>query len=132
MRSDQDFRNDGLNGIQRLREEIGFTLIEVIITISILSIGLLGIAAMQASALRVDSSANQITDATVLGEDRLEQFLTVPFAQVVSGTTTQGNYDISWTVSDVSGVTDVKLVTVTVRKQGKTLSQLTFVKSPLL
>ena len=132
MGSDQADRTMITRRMKKIKGETGFTLLEVIIAISILSIGLLGIAAMQASALKVDAMANTVTEATIRGQDLLEQFQATPYDDVVSGTTTQGNYSISWTVSAISGVTNSKLVTMTVENQGKTLSELKCVKSSLL
>ena len=47
----------------------GFTLLEVLIAVVILSIGLLGVAGMQASAMRNNHSAYSKTQATALAMD---------------------------------------------------------------
>jgi type IV pilus assembly protein PilV len=50
----------------------GFTLIEVLISIVILSIGLLAIAAMQITSVRGNFFSHYLTQASYVGQDRLE------------------------------------------------------------
>jgi len=57
MRSYQKHINDMEKRIMKLKREKGFTLLEVIVAISILSFGLLAIASMQISAMRGNSFA---------------------------------------------------------------------------
>lgn len=51
----------------------GFTLVEVMVTLLILSVGLLGLAALQASSLKFSLSAYQRTQATILAYDALDR-----------------------------------------------------------
>jgi type IV pilus assembly protein PilV len=53
----------------------GFTVIEVMIAITILAIGLLGIASMQISAIRGNSLSDNITCALALAEDKMEELM---------------------------------------------------------
>ena len=55
------------------RHQRGFTLIEVLVTVIVLSIGLLGLAGLQAVALKFNSTAYQRSQATVLIYDMIEQ-----------------------------------------------------------
>jgi type IV pilus assembly protein PilV len=50
----------------------GFTLLEVIVAISVLTVGLLAVATMQGSAIMANGSATDMTDATTLASNRLE------------------------------------------------------------
>ncbi len=54
---------------------MGFTVIEVMIAITILSIGLLGIASMQINAIRGNSLSDNITCALALAEDKMEELM---------------------------------------------------------
>ncbi|MCP5124287.1 MAG: type IV pilus modification protein PilV [Gammaproteobacteria bacterium] len=56
-----------------MRKQTGFTLIEILVTVVVLAIGLLGLAGLQATALRFNSSASQRSQATILAYDILEQ-----------------------------------------------------------
>jgi prepilin-type N-terminal cleavage/methylation domain-containing protein len=78
----------------------GFTLVEIMIAISIFTIGILAIASMQISAINGNDSANNLTGATTWAQDKIEELLAIPYANLVSGgPINQGIYTISWTVN---------------------------------
>lgn len=56
----------------------GFTLLELLIAISIFAIGLLSIASMQITAIRTNSSANTLTAGSALAAGILEEVLSWP------------------------------------------------------
>lgn len=56
-----------------VKKQTGFTLIEVLVTVIVLSIGLLGLAGLQATALKFNSTAYQRSQATILAYDIAEQ-----------------------------------------------------------
>lgn len=56
----------------------GFTLLELLIAISIFAIGLLSIAGMQITAIRTNSSANTLTAGSALAAGILEEVLAWP------------------------------------------------------
>ncbi len=57
----------------------GFTLLEVIVAISILTVGLLAVATMQGSAIIANGSAMDVTDATALASDQVEKLAAVAY-----------------------------------------------------
>lgn len=57
----------------------GFSLIEVMISILVLSFGLLGVAAMQVTSIKVNSIANRVTTASTILQDRVETLMALPF-----------------------------------------------------
>ena len=57
----------------------GFTLIEVIIAIFILTIGILGAAAMQVASIDGNSKANKLTEAATWGGNELETLMALPY-----------------------------------------------------
>ena len=68
----------------------GFTLLEVLIAISVFSIGVLAVATMQISAIRGNRLANELTQATVLAQDKIEELKGADFN---SATLAPGNYN---------------------------------------
>jgi len=62
----------------------GFSLIEVLISLTILAVGLLGLALLQTTAIKGNEIANKSTVATELAQDSLEQFRRVAWANVLS------------------------------------------------
>ena len=125
MRADQK--------IKARRGEGGFTLIEVIIAIAILSIGLLGVASMQTASIRGNHLGYRYTEGTTLAQDRLEWLFTRPYtdASLSAGTNkadpvggAPANYTITYDVADVGGI-NAKLITVRVNLQEKGASRAT-------
>lgn len=57
------------------KEQSGFTLIEVMIAIMVLSFGLLGAALMQMHSTNTNADASNMTEATTLALDQIEQIL---------------------------------------------------------
>jgi type IV pilus assembly protein PilV len=55
-----------------IKKPKGFTLIEVLAGLIILAIGLLGIAAMQVTATKGGYFSNNVTQATIFAQDKLE------------------------------------------------------------
>jgi prepilin-type N-terminal cleavage/methylation domain-containing protein len=60
--------------------EVGFTLLEVIVAISILSVGLLAVATMQTAAIRDNDNAYRVTESTTWAQDRLEALTALPYS----------------------------------------------------
>jgi prepilin-type N-terminal cleavage/methylation domain-containing protein len=67
IRSGRDFMTE---------RQKGFTLLEVIIAMAILSIGLLAVGYMQITAIDSNSTGNRITEGTSLAQDKLEELIT--------------------------------------------------------
>jgi type IV pilus assembly protein PilV len=61
-----------ISGISRTRVR-GFTLVEVLVALVVLSIGLLGIASLQLSSLRWNHGASKRSQATLLAYDILDR-----------------------------------------------------------
>ena len=75
----------------------GFTLIEVLISIVILSIGLLAIAGMQMASTRGNFFSHYLTQASYVAQDRLEFLDHLPYddALLNAGTHNDGETTIS-------------------------------------
>lgn len=100
------------------QDAAGFSLIEVLIALTIFSIGILGIAAMQITSMGSNTDARRVTDASTLAVDRLERLMATDYDSIASGNTTQSAYTVNWVVAEVdsdgNGTNDSKNITVTV------------------
>jgi len=61
-----------------LKKDDGFTLVEVIMAVSVLTIGLLAVASMQVSAIRGNSISREYTESTDRVQDVAEWLLALP------------------------------------------------------
>jgi general secretion pathway protein I len=110
--------------------EAGFTLIEVMIAMAILSFALVSLASMQIVAIQVNSDGNRLTRATTLVQDKIEALIALPFGHTDLGDPTAtgacqshtepnppAGYTLNWCV-DSSADATAKMVTVTAAWQG--------------
>lgn len=58
----------------------GFTLIEVLIGLIILAIGILAIAGMQIVSVKGNFFSSNVTQATILGQEKLEELKNTPYS----------------------------------------------------
>jgi prepilin-type N-terminal cleavage/methylation domain-containing protein len=74
----------------------GFSLVEVLVAILLLTVGLLALAQMQTRAVASNAFGNQLTQATFLAQDKLEELrlLNECYLEVL------GKPQISWTTED--------------------------------
>jgi prepilin-type N-terminal cleavage/methylation domain-containing protein len=68
----------------------GFSLIEVLVGLVLLAIGLLAIAGMQITSVRGNFFSSNMTQASVLAQDRLETLRNLPYGDVAL---TAGNHN---------------------------------------
>ena len=104
----------------------GFTIIEVMIAVSIFAIGFLAISSLQFSASKNNRTASEVTQAVTIATDRMEEMMVLPFDDpdldtdptVNPHSETQGKYGVQWTVIDSDlnkdEINDAKTVTMTV------------------
>lgn len=95
----------------------GFTLLEVLISIVILSVGLLGMAALAVGIINANRFNSEMTTATTLAQDKMEDIQRVGYANVAAETKATipspfSDYKREVTVTDDSPATDMKTVSV--------------------
>lgn len=97
-------------------DDRGFSLIEVMIALFILSIGMLGAASMQIQSIHGNATANRMTEASVVASERAEILINLDFdsADLVDGSETVDGYGVSWVVKAGAGGADTRDITVTV------------------
>ena len=109
--------------MRRLRDNnSGFTLMEVLIAMVILTVGLLGMAALIAGIINSNKLSNRISTATVLAQDKMEEIRRVGYddAENESGTENYGDISNYLLYKRITGVVagdpaaGMKKITVTV------------------
>jgi type IV pilus assembly protein PilV len=67
----------------------GFTLVESMLTLAIMSVGLLALAGLQITALRGNALSRSMTTAVSIAEQRLEQLKNTPYSDIQAEAATQ-------------------------------------------
>jgi len=134
--------------MKKTNSQNGFTLIEVLVAIALLTIGILGAATMQIAAIDGNNMAIRLTGAATWGEDTLETFMGLPYAHAdlvddsnaganagvtgldntdVAGSLADGGpvvqdgFTVFWNVADNYPVFGTKTIRVIVQRRDKGL-----------
>jgi type IV pilus assembly protein PilV len=99
--------------------EEGFTLIEIMIALVVMSIGLTALAAVQISAIRGNAFSKRMTTAVSIADETLEQIKSMPYVDIVSVSSTQTtqsdmNFTRQVTVTNNIPLANTKTINVTV------------------
>jgi type IV pilus assembly protein PilV len=103
-------------------DEKGFTLIETLMAIAVISIGLLALAALQTSAISGNAKAKKHSMAVLLAEDQIETYRNMPYDSIPASEVTEtgtalspwGIYTRTTSVQDGMPVSGSKTITVSV------------------
>ena len=106
---------------QRVKSQYGFTLLEVLVAIVILTIGLLGTAGLTTGVIRGNHYSKNITSATAAAQTQLESIKSSGYANATTtnfpgDTVTMGGmtFTRTTTVTNSSPAANMKTVSVTV------------------
>jgi prepilin-type N-terminal cleavage/methylation domain-containing protein len=135
MSSNYSTANGTKAGRDLLGKVNGFSLIELLIAMAILSIGMLAAASMQYSAIRNNTNGNIYTQANMLAKTRLESLknLDIDSPDLAAGTYSDptaideneqpgGIYNRSWTITNLGTLSRHVTVTVQWSRYGQTRS----------
>jgi prepilin-type N-terminal cleavage/methylation domain-containing protein len=107
--------------MMKLMKSKGFSLIEVLIALIILSIAFLGLAGLMIQTTRNNSFGGRITEAATFAQDKLEELRSTPWTAITSGSdkvSVNGmDFARNWTVvpnAIVAPYTEPTLNTITI------------------
>ncbi|MBW2636881.1 MAG: prepilin-type N-terminal cleavage/methylation domain-containing protein [Deltaproteobacteria bacterium] len=84
----------------KIKDNRGFTLIEIIIAIFILVVALMGLAGVASTVISGNSFSKQITTATTLAQEKIEELSNTNYQSLADGTDTQNSiYTRTWTIT---------------------------------
>jgi type IV pilus assembly protein PilV len=99
-----------------LKNDRGFSLIEVLVAMTILAIGLLALAGLQVTSMKGNLHGGTISQATALAEEQIEIYRNESYANVVNiaPTVIDTIFTRTTLIEDNIPLSDLKRVTVTV------------------
>ena len=107
-----------------LTKSKGFTLLEVLIALIILSFSLLALAGLMITTTKNNASGNYVTEAATFAQDKLEELRAVKWENLIDGNNTdqQGgstgiNYTRNWNVTTNGAL---KTITINVNWNDRT------------
>lgn len=117
-----------------MRNNKGFTLVEILVAVLILAVGVCGIAALQTRNVRTTGFNKDASIATGLVQKKLEDLKNEPFDSVVPNTTgvVDSGMTVTWNVATTGSAPNrYKDVTATVAwGQGQSISCYTIITEP--
>jgi type IV pilus assembly protein PilV len=79
----------------------GFSILEVILAVSVLTIGILSMEYLQTSSIRLNAQARGITEASILASSRMDHLMALAYYQIqTTAPTNENGYRVGWTVLD--------------------------------
>jgi len=100
----------------------GFSLIELLIAVTILAVGLLAVAGLQVTAIQGNTQGNLTSQATTIAEDQIETIRNMDYAAISFAANPYIEADVGGTsftretlVETDNPMPDLKKITVTVR-----------------
>jgi prepilin-type N-terminal cleavage/methylation domain-containing protein len=106
------------------KDKTGFSIIEVLIALAIFSIGILAVASMQVSANKESRTSAEITQATGIASDQMENLMLLPFDHADLDPSqnphqrSSGKYRVQWLVTpsdlNADGLNESKALDMTV------------------
>jgi type IV pilus assembly protein PilV len=103
------------------RSEQGFSLIEVMITLSIFAVGVLAVALMQDLSIQHNASARLMSEAIEVAQSQMARLMGAPYDDAnldefssPYGPNSIGHYRVSWTVQEDVPMSDMKTIKLTV------------------
>jgi prepilin-type N-terminal cleavage/methylation domain-containing protein len=105
--------------MDKINNDKGFTLLEVVFAVSILTVGILAVASMQVASIRGNSYAWSTTEASTVAMGQIETLIDLPYNDAAltagdHGPVTNGRYNISWRVTNDQLIARTKTIRLTV------------------
>src|SRR3972149_2893581 len=107
-----------VSGLHNNNNNNGFTLVEIIVAMGVLTIALLGLVSVTVMVIKGNSFSKTMTTATILAKGKIEQLKNTSYGSLAGGTETVDSagftYTRTWAVTNTPAA-GMKTVEVTVQ-----------------
>jgi prepilin-type N-terminal cleavage/methylation domain-containing protein len=114
---------------RRMKNRKGFTIVEIVLAITILLVGVLAFVGTSGYTARMLTRGNRSTKASFYAQERLETLASMRCANLAAGTSTSagGVYSHVWTISDAlsNNSKRIRLITSYLSRPGVTRADTT-------
>jgi type IV pilus modification protein PilV len=111
--------------------ERGFTIVEILMAVLVLSVGVLALASTAGLVTRMIGQGQRYTEASTLATERFEIMRAVPCADLADGTETRGGYTLAWRVVPTGGIRGREITVNVTMPTGRGTRAYTFTSSRL-
>lgn len=80
----------------------GFTLMEVLVALTIVTIGVIGIMSLFGGSLRSISRSSEVGELGIIAKTEMQKILLEPSLEETSGSDSTGNYLVSYEIKDIT------------------------------
>ena len=123
-----------------LKAENGFTLIEALVAMVVLTIGILSLYSMQITSIHGNAKSSRITTAATWDMNQVERIIGMDYDDATINAdgnyqSLDGDYTVSWTIADDQPVPNVKTITVQVQDNSNFLAlpvTFTYIKAEII
>lgn len=89
----------------------GFTLIEVLVALVVLSVALVAMIPMLLQSIRGNYFGKETTQSAAVCQDKLEELRRVPYASLAAGNDTVDGIDRKWEIADYGDLRGIEVTT---------------------
>ncbi len=100
--------------MRRMRNARGFSIVELLVAITIIAIGVLAVAGLMPLARRSTIQSGDVTRAIEYAQQKMEELKNLEYEEVISGSDSTGIFRRSWIVDEDIPMEDMKRITTKV------------------
>lgn len=100
--------------MRRIRNARGFSIVELLVAITIIAIGVLAVAGLMPLARRSTIQSGDVTRAIEYAQQKMEELKNLEYDEVTSGSDSTGIFRRSWIVDEDIPMEDMKRITTKV------------------